>query len=278
MTKIGYWIFRISALLRWYGQAKTRYDIHSPYLSDFIEASLQQRQPYFPFALIQQVRKYWSKHPGEVGIMQQGAPSKITTANVRKINQLVTKSAIPTRWGEFLFRTALFNRARHIIELGTNAGISTLYLHYADRRAQLHTIEGNPQIAALAKHTFKITHCQPSLQQYVGTFSDTLPLVLQQTPQVDLLFIDGDHRYATTIDYVNQCIPKATPDSIFIVADIHWSTDMERAWEELTTNPVFAASLDLGYFGVLFFQPAAKTAQHFKLISTRWKPWRIGLF
>lgn len=278
MIDLPYWLFRFKSLLRWYAGACTRYDVHSPFLSDFIEATLTHKEPYFLFALVDQIRNYWAKHPGTVNILQQGAPSKVNASSVRAVNTLVAKSAIPPRWGEFLFKTALFNRAANILELGTNAGVSTLYLHYADRRSQLHTIEGNPEIAGLAKRTFEVAKCHPTLHQYVGTFEQLLPAVLQQMRTVDLLFIDGDHRYQSTVHYVTECLPKATANSIFILADIHWSPGMEKAWEEVKTLPGIASSLDLGYFGVLFFQPLNSLPQHLKVIDTYWKPWRMGFF
>ena len=278
MFDISYWFFRLKSLLRWYVGAGTRYDVHSPFLSDFIEATLTSKEQYFPFALVSQIRSYWSKHPGKVNILQQGAPSKVDAATTRRVDKLVNKSAIPDKWGEFLFKTALFNKAGNILELGTNAGISTLYLHYADRHSQLHTIEGNPEIAGLAQKTFAVAKCKPTLNQYVGTFGNLLPAVLQEMPTVDLLFIDGDHRYQPTVDYVRQCLPKATESSIFIIADIHWSPGMEKAWEAVKVLPGIASSIDLCYFGVLFFQPVDTAPQHVSLISTWWKPWRVGFF
>lgn len=243
-----------------------------------MEKVVRDRRSYHIYELTAQLREYWKNHPGEVTTLELGAPSKVSSANRRKISELVKHSAISPNCGRILFRLALWSEAETIVELGTNAGISTLYLHYADRRAQLHTIEGNPEVAGLARKTFEIARCRASLHQYVGTFEELLQPVLDELDRVDLLFVDGDHRYPQTVEYVKNALPKLHAGSVVVVADIHWSEGMERAWAELINLPEITASLDLYHFGILFFKPGMTPHQHLSLVSTRWKPWRVGFF
>lgn len=285
LDQLRYWGFRFRSFLRWYGQAKTRYDLHSPFIVAFSEAVLADRRYFYVFGLVEQLRKYWSKQPGKVATLSLGAPSKISTAAQRSICQLVKKSAIPPACGELLFKTALWAQAAsapqqpaYLLELGTNAGISTLYLHYANRGAVLHTIEGNPAVAALAQQTFKVAKCYDTLKQHVGTFEEVLPRLLPLLPQLDLIFIDGDHRYEGTMQYLQACLPKARSHSVFIVADIHWSEEMEKAWEDAKNLAAVRASLDVYHFGLLFFQEGLSQEQHLAYIPTKYKPWRLGFW
>lgn len=286
MHQLAYWIFRWRSFCRWYAQAKTRYDLHAPFMADFAAAVLRDKRYFHGFGLVAQLRKYWARQSGEVPILSLGAPSKVSGARQRRIRDLVKKSAVPSSCGNLLFRTALWAQAHKssreapvfLLELGTNAGISTLYLHYANRRAQLHTIEGNPAVAALAQQTFQVARCYDTLRQHVGTFAEVLPRVLPQIPHLDLLFIDGDHRFEGTLQYLRACLPKAQENSVFIVADIHWSEDMEKAWEAAKTLNGVTASLDVYHFGLLFFKQGISPQQHLAYVATRWKPWRVGFF
>ena len=276
-ARIRYWLFRILSALRWYHGASTRYDIHSPYLSEFIREVYRDDRSFYAFGLIERIRKYWSQEKGMVRLRELGAPSKTTSGRQRSAASLVRSSAIGSRSGRLLFRLALWLQPRRIVEFGTNAGISTLYLHLADTRTPLLTVEGNPDIAALARNTFARARVSSNLCLFTSRFTDWLADHRPKTTERTLFFLDGDHRAVPTLDYVRQMLPSAGPDSVFVIADIHWSADMESAWADLKRLPEVRASLDLYHFGLLFLRPELN-GPHLTLIPTRYKPWRIGFF
>ncbi len=286
MDRFSYWWFRGYSFLRWYYGAKTRFDVHTPFLAAFLVEVVEDRRYFHAFGLVEQLRRYWKKQSGTVPTLSLGAPSKLSQRAQRPVKKLVAQSAIPPACGALLFRAALWTQKRlHdassqpcILELGTNAGISTLYLHYANRNAQLHTIEGNPAVAALASQTFQVARCSQHLQQHTGLFESVLPSLLSTFEGIDLLFIDGDHTYQGTLSYLGACLPKAMPNSLFIVADIHWSEEMEQAWEAAKQLPAVTASLDMYHFGLLFFQTGLSADLHYSYVATKWKPWRLGFF
>jgi predicted O-methyltransferase YrrM len=304
-TPLKYWIFRATSAIRWYLGASTRYDVHSPYLVEFIKEVYRDDRHYHAFDLIASVRKYWQGRPGMVKLQSLGAPSKTTSKNERTVRSLVATNAIDDDCGRFLFRLALWLRAESIIEFGTNAGISTLYLHAANTSATFHTVEGNADVAALAKETFAKAGTGTGLHPHVGLFNKWLwahgpkPVTKQKAEKfsikrkiskntsatatkpadqpLDLFFCDGDHRYQPTLDYVAALMPSRSVNAVFVIADIHWSEGMERAWEELKQLPEVTASVDVYHFGLLFFKEGV-SGPHVSLISTRFKPWRLGFF
>jgi predicted O-methyltransferase YrrM len=293
-STFSYWLFRITSALRWYAGAGTRYDVHSPYLVEFLREVYNDDRHYHAFDLIRSVRAYWRRKSGTVQLRALGAPSKTTRKNERTVSSLVASNAIDDRCGRFLFRLAIWLEAKNILEFGTNAGISTLYLHAANTHARLDTVEGNPDVAALAQKTFIKAGTGPGLHAHVNLFQAWLdqqpnaqpPTQSPQRPQasqrehsepLDLFFLDGDHREQPTLDYVNQLLPRATENSVFVIADIHWSPGMERAWEALKQLPEVTASIDVYHFGILFFKPGINKV-HSSLIRTRFKPWRLGFF
>ncbi len=277
MPHFSYWWFRFTSALRWYLGARTRYDVHSPFLSRFVREVYHDDRHYHVFDLVGQLRRYWRGRRETVQLQSLGAPSRTTTRSYRSAGSLVAGNAIPRRAGELLFRLALWVRPTRIIEFGTNAGISTLYLHGADTRTPLFTVEGNPEVAALARETFRRAGASPALRPAVDTFAEWLAHHPKAAAGRLLFFLDGDHRYAPTLAYVDRMLEGCTEESVLVIADIHWSAGMEKAWNELKQRPRVTASVDTYHFGILFLRPELN-GPHLTLIPTRYKPWRVGFF
>ena len=82
--------------------------------------------------------------------------------------------------------------------------------------------------------------------------------VLKDLGQLDLLFLDANHRYQATLTYFNTSLKFIHKRSVMIIDDIHWSSQMTKAWNEIIQNQRVTLSLDLFQAGVLFFDPELK--------------------
>ncbi len=274
-ASLAYYAFRARSAWRWYRSAVTYRQISDRRLAEFVREVYLDDRHYHAFDLLLAIRHYWSRREGTVKLQSLGAPSKTTNRKERSVRSLVSSNAIDDECGRLLFRLALWLRADRILEFGTNAGISTLYLHAANTRAQLQTVEGNPEVAALARESFAKAGASAQLQPYVSRFDQWLAKHWPSAPperSLDLFFLDGDHRHQPTLDYVRRVLPAATAQSVFVIADIHWSEGMERAWEDLKAMEEVRASVDLYHFGLLFFDPHMN-AEHIVLASRKLKPW-----
>ncbi|WP_116125896.1 O-methyltransferase [Lewinella sp. IMCC34183] len=274
-----YWWFRVTSALRWYGRARTRYDVHSPFLSDFVRRVPYDDRDFHAFVRIKELRAFWRTQRQLIPLRELGAPSRTTSADRRTAASLVASNAIDDPSGRLLFRLVLWLRPDRILELGTNAGVSTLYLHLADTRIPLQTVEGNPDVAALARTSFERVGVSAALQPHTGTFEEWFTAAEKGPAAPDrlLAFLDGDHRRLPTLAYVERLLERADNESVIVVADIHWSPEMEDAWAELKSLTRVTASLDVYHFGLLFLRPELN-GPHLTLIRTRWKPWRVGFF
>ena len=54
-------------------------------------------------------------------------------------------------------------------------------------------------------------------------------------------------------------------DSIFIFDDIHWSKEMDQAWNEIKNSPDVTLTIDLFFIGIVFFNKDFKVKQHFTI-------------
>ena len=125
-------------------------------------------------------------------------------------------------------------------------------------------MEGSKAIAEVANENLKILRLQ-NVKLIEGNFDDKLSPVISQLSSVDLVFIDGNHRKEPTERYFNQLLLKANNDSIFIFDDIHWSKEMEEAWQTIKLNEKVRCSIDLFFIGIIFFRNEFKEKQHFTI-------------
>jgi predicted O-methyltransferase YrrM len=98
-----------------------------------------------------------------------------------------------------------------------------------------------------------------------GDFTTTLPPLLHQLQHVDLAFVDGNHRKLPTLDYFTQLLKVSTPSTILIFDDIHWSAEMEAAWEEIKQHPAVTLTIDLFFIGIVTLNNDIKVKQHFNI-------------
>ena len=77
--------------------------------------------------------------------------------------------------------------------------------------------------------------------------------------------MDGNHRKIATLNYFSYLKTKCAPASIIIFDDIHWSLEMEEAWEQIKQEESVTLTIDLFFIGLVFFNPDFKEKQHFTI-------------
>lgn len=193
-----------------------------------------------------------------------GAGSAISKTKNRTVADIAKHAAKNKKLAQLLFRIADHYQPKTMIELGTSLGISSAYLASACPNAKLFTIEGSAAIAGIAKKNFQFLGLH-NIESITGNFDDVLTGVLKKISRIDLVFIDGNHRKDPTIKYFSQLIDHSSPSSLFIFDDIHWSGEMEQAWEIIKQNEKVTLTIDLFFIGLVFFRQDFKAKQHFTI-------------
>lgn len=133
-------------------------------------------------------------------------------------------------------------RPIQIVELGTCAGISGIYLLVGMSQrggGHLTTFEGDAQLAALATYEMQSFIDRHGLRGVsfdvrVGRFENTVGAFFQGSDQpLDLVFIDGHHQEEPTLDYHRMARARMSPRGLIVHDDIAWSPGMERAWQRI---------------------------------------------
>jgi predicted O-methyltransferase YrrM len=199
-----------------------------------------------------------------IEVQDFGAGSTVIKTNCRRINAIAASSSKPIKFAQLFHRMVKAYQPQHIIELGTSFGISTAYMATAAPTAKQFSLEGAPAIAQIAQENFDQLGIK-NIQLIKGDFTDTLPGVLQQVDKIDFAYVDGNHRQIPTLDYFNQLMAKSHENSVIIFDDIHWSAEMEAAWEIIKADERVKLSIDLFFVGIIFFKTEFKVKQDFKL-------------
>ncbi|MCB0578715.1 MAG: class I SAM-dependent methyltransferase [Phaeodactylibacter sp.] len=263
--------------LQYYRRAETRYGLHSPFVYELVEKTLEDKRTFYAFPIIESLRGLLLRDDTRIAVADHGAGSKVEGSSRRTVRSLARHSAVSPATGRLLFRLVHFIKPATLLELGTSLGISTAYQAAAALHAPFITIEGCPATAALAQQHLRQLNL-PNVQLLAGTFREKLPEALRELKRLDYLYLDGDHRRGATLEYFGQCLPYAHAGSVFVIADIYWSAEMEEAWAAMRSHPRVSLSVDLFHLGLLFFREEQREQEHFTVVRSGWKPWRMGFF
>ncbi len=236
-------------------RAKSKYDLHSPFVFNIWSQIMNDRSFHNEFGPIEKLRSQLLKDKRSINRFDIGAaagdePSIQSTVSVKKI---IKRSCVKPAWGRLLFRMARYFRPAVTVEMGTSLGISTAYLSMGNPQGQITTIEGCPETAAAAGRNFGFLGLA-NIHQETGPFEEILPGLLEKLGKVDLFFIDGNHRKEPSLQYFHQCLQHIRDDSVLILDDIHWSREMEEAWKEIKEHPSVTLTIDLFRMGLVFFK------------------------
>jgi len=255
---------RILTYLNYRLTAFTEHDLHSPFLYNFYMELIKNEFPFGDFGELNLARIALLKDSTAINYEDLGAGSKKLSTDTRLVKHIATHGIAQKKQAEFLYRLINKFTPATIVELGTSIGLTTLYLAKASPRSDVYTIEGCPDLVTFSEKLFK-EHQAKNIQNISGNFDTAFPKLLQSLNHLDLLYIDGNHAYEPTMRYFNMALEKKNANSIFVFDDIYWSEGMQRAWKEICAHPDVTLSMDLFYFGIVFFRKEQKNKEHFVL-------------
>lgn len=257
---------RLLSFLRYFFSATNAHGIHSPFIYELYTSVIRVRKKYYVFDELNSYRNELAGDNSQLQLMDLGAGSlnhKSVDLQQVRMKDIYKRSCHNTKDTELLYRMVLHFQPRHILELGTCLGVSTLYLAKANKHASVYTLEGNPDYAAQARKAF-IHYQAQNIALIEGNIHQTLAILMDRIPSLDFAFLDAHHAYEPTLQFFKTCLTKVHTNSVIILDDIHWSPDMERAWETIKAMDQVKQTVDLFQFGIVFFKPG-QVKEHFVL-------------
>lgn len=122
--------------------------------------------------------------------------------------------------GKFLHLLALLCKAKRILEVGTLAGYSTIWMARAlPKDGKLISLEYEPKHARVAKRNVERAGLQSKVEIRVGKGLDLLPKLLEEKVEpFDMVFIDADK--PPYVEYFQWALKLSRPGTLIIADNV----------------------------------------------------------
>ena len=226
--------------------SKNQYSVHSPFVYQFLTKGLYPKFNQTNFKPFLELRKQLLKN------------SKIT------ISQFTKTASISPKKAKILFKIIQYFQPKTILELGTCMGLGTTAMQLASKTAKITTVESYKNMGKIAQENFDSQNFK-NIKIYHSACDKFLKNQIENTI-FDVIYINRNRINPTTLDYFTVLINHISNDSFMILEDIHCSQDQKKTWIEIKNHEKVTVSIDLFYFGLIFFRKEQKK-QHFILRS-----------
>lgn len=264
--------------------SKNEHGVHSPFVFDLVTKCFYDTTKYPEYKILDDYRNSLLANKNTIEVTDFGAGSRVFNSNTREISKIAQTAGISPKNAELLFRIVNYFQPNSILEIGTSLGLATSALSLGNTSSKIITLEGCPNTMAVAEKMFQVSSFKFSSNNvnFITTeftsFLNNLKLeTLNKNKQqiFDLIYFDGNHSQKATLEYFELLLPTITNDSVWIFDDIHWSAEMENAWEIIKKHPKVKVTIDTFQWGIVFFR-AEQEKEHF--VINPFKNWSSHLF
>ena len=281
--KKNVYLYRVSSWLKHQLTARNTggHGVHSPYLFEWVRMVMSDKNTYYVWDEIEEIRQEMLKDTRELEFVDYGSggplptsPSKGRSANMRRVCDIATGSLARRKEAQLLARLVGWlgrplltspsrggtgdeasedRKGLTIVELGTSLGVTTAYLAAMDSRNKVVTYEGCPAVAEVAQANWEKLGLS-NIACVVGEITvDSLQLAVDSLNGIDVAFIDANHTCEATLTYFNALASRVHEKSVVVVDDIHYNEDMEKAWKAICADERVTTTMDLYRMGLVFF-------------------------
>ncbi|SDL42320.1 Methyltransferase domain-containing protein [Salinimicrobium catena] len=266
-------------------RSTNQHGVHSPFVYSLVTKCLYDHEKYPSYQKIKKHRKSLMKDKRSIRVNDFGAGSRVFKSDERKISEIAKNVGITPKRARLLNRLVNYLNVKNALELGTSVGLGSAAMA-ADNKVKVFTIEGCPETSKIAAEKFREFGLN-NIELKVGKFMEVLedkgqwtedteknskfqipnsksvsfnpkqPTTDNSQPTTthyDLIYIDGNHRKEATLSYFELLLSNVHNDSVMIFDDIHWSQEMEEAWETIKEHPAVKVTIDTFFWGFVFFR------------------------
>ncbi len=250
----------ICEYIKYITKAKGRHNIHSPFVFDLLDVCFKLKVAEIDKITLDNYLStlYSDKKTYFFDTYGAGSKSKKTHTTVKSLAQ---KASTKGKYWELLYRISKHYKSKNILELGTNFGLGTLAFKLGNPFSFIKSIEGSNTLNEINRNNFSklnlnnVDFIQSSFEDFFKQKNDRI---------YDLVFIDGDHIGKNLLINLDKTIQKCHNETLIVIDDIRWSTDMSAAWEQIILDKRFHITIDLFKLGIVLLKPD-KEKEHFIL-------------
>ena len=253
----------IKSYLKFLLNSKNEHGVHSPFVFDLVTKCFYDTTKYPEYEVLKSYRKSLLENKNTIEVTDFGAGSRVFKSNTREISKIAQTAGITPKNTELLFRIVRYFQPKSILEIGTSLGLATSALSLGNKNSDIITLEGCPNTQKQAQIQLQGQNSNFQNVEFVNTEFSSYFKVIHPSPITHhLIYFDGNHSKKATLDYFEALLPTISNDSVWIFDDIHWSADMEEAWEIIKNHPKVTVTIDTFQWGIVFFR-AEQQKEHF---------------
>ena len=245
-------LHQIKSYLKFLWNSKNQHGVHSPFVFNLVTKCFYDAKKYSEYNDLRNYRKSLLQNKNFIEVADFGAGSRVFKSNRRQVARIAKTAGISAKRAELLFRITKYFKTSTILEIGTSLGLATSALALNDF-SEVTTLEGCPNT---------MNQCQLQLQKFninnviciTTEFSKELTEYNVQPTPYNLIYFDGNHSKKATLEYFELLLPTINNETVWIFDDIHWSNEMEEAWEIIKENPKVTITIDTFQWGFVFFR------------------------
>lgn len=249
----------IKAYLKFIWNSKNEHGVHSPFVFDLVTKCFYDKKTKSEYSILKSYRKSLLENKTIIEVTDFGAGSRVFKSNKRQVSKIAQTAGISPKRAELLSQIVNYFQPESILEIGTSLGLATSALSLGNPKAKITTLEGCENTLGIAKSQLEKFNFR-NVERVATEFSSYLCNIRHST--FDLIYFDGNHQKKATLDYFELLSPTITNESVWIFDDIHWSKDMEEAWEIIKNHPKVSVSIDTFQWGIVFFRTEQRK-EHF---------------
>jgi predicted O-methyltransferase YrrM len=246
-------LFQIKSYLQFLWRSKNEHAVHSPFVFTLITKCFYDTKSKSEYSILREYRNSLLQNKNTIEVTAFGAGSKVFKSNTRQIAKIAKTAGIAPKRAELLLRLVTYFRCDTVLEIGTSLGLATAALALGNPKAKITTLEGCPETAHIAKDLllkYGLTNVTSAVTEFKSYLSD----LRLSTHLLRLIYFDGNHSKKATLAYFELLLPTITNDTVWIFDDIHWSAEMEQAWNIIQKHPQVTVTIDTFQWGLVFFR------------------------
>lgn len=250
----------IKSYLKFIKNSTNQHGVHSPFVYSLVTKCFYDKKNYAEYEILKKYRNSLLENKNFIEVTDFGAGSRVFKSNKRQISKIAKTAGISSKRAKLLFRVVNYFQPTTILEIGTSLGLATSALSLGNKKSKIITLEGCSNTIEIAKSQLENSKFQ-NIEFINSKFEDYLKNQ-PTTNNQQLIYFDGNHSKKATLDYFEQLLPTITNETVWIFDDIHWSKDMEEAWETIKNHPKVKVTIDTFQWGFVFFR-AEQEKEHF---------------
>ena len=165
---------------------------------------------------------------------------------------VLKKGVISPTYDQLLFRLIKFFHPKNILEIGTSAGVTSMYMAAPYSDTQVCTVENQKEVAKLARLSFQRAEFH-NIEVYNPKEDGTRYDKKIKETDFDLYYFGRESTVAEIREVLTRDSGKFTGNTVIIMSDIYKSEEKELLWGEMKQIRGVRVSLELFFYGILIF-------------------------